>query len=249
MLERLANLQVVLVRPKFPENIGAAARAMANMGLGGLRLVAPERPWPEPMERLASSPGLPVLAAMAVHDGLEAALADCVAAVAFTARLGRRRGRLMSPRRLAPTVLDLAAQGRVALVFGPEDKGLTTEEVDSCGHTCRIPTTEAASLNLAQAVLVMAYELRQAALQASETEEPSAPRPASLKELDGLKDHLTQALVALGTIPADNPRHFFRPFKVSLERAGLTSREVRAWRGLARQALWLAGQVKGGKPQ
>ncbi len=249
MLERLSNIQVVLVRSKFPENIGAAARAIANMGLGGLRLVAPERLWPEPMARLASSGGQAVLAAMQVYPDLASALGDCLAALATTARVGRRRGRLSSPRRLAPQMLELAEMGKVALVFGPEDKGLSTEEVDACGFTCSIPTAEAASLNVAQAVVVLAYEMRQAALEASEEGlgAPTRPKPASLEELEGLKQHLQEALVEMGAISPENPAHFFRPFKTTLERSGITSREVRAWHGLARQALWLSGQIKKGR--
>ncbi|MFZ5586033.1 MAG: RNA methyltransferase [Thermodesulfobacteriota bacterium] len=247
MQDLLANLCVVLVRTKFPENIGSAARAMANMGVNDLRLAAPERLWPEPMARLASSGGAPVLAGLRVYEDLAAATADCALAVATTARVGRRRGRLTSPRQAAPAILDWAARGRVAIVFGPEDKGLDTAEVDACGLTVCIPTAAAYSLNLAQAVLVLAYEVFMAALEGRRGDEaaaPASPRPASLAELDGLKAHLKEALVALGAIPADNPDHFFRPFKATLERAGVTSREARAWRGLARQALWLAGQIK-----
>ena len=246
MLERLENIVIVLARPKFPENIGAAARVVANMGLGGLRVVAPERPWPEPMARLATEAGAAVLAGMGTHAGLAEALSDCTLAMATTARQGRRRGRLTTPRQAAPQALAAAAAGRVALVFGPEDKGLNTEDVDLCGLSVCIPTAQASSLNLAQAVMVLAYEMRQAALE----EEGRAagpnprPQPATLQELEGLKGHLKQALVAIGSIPAANPDHFFRPFKAPLERGGITTREVRAWRGLARQILWLKGQLK-----
>ncbi|MBI4797761.1 MAG: RNA methyltransferase [Desulfarculus sp.] len=246
MLERLGNIVMVLCRPKFPENIGAAARAVANMGLGGLSVVAPERPWPEPMARLATEAGAGVLKAMRTHDHLAEALEDCNLAIATTARQGRRRGRLTTPRQAAPQALLAAGQGRVAVVFGPEDKGLNTEEVDLCGLSVCIPTDRASSLNLAQAVMVLAYELRQAALEgAGLAAGPGArPQPATLKELEGLKSHLKQALVAVGSIPADNPDHFFRPFKAPLERGGITTREVRAWRGLARQILWLRGRIK-----
>ncbi len=247
MLGRLQNLQVVLVRPRFPENIGAAARAVANMGLGGLRVVAPARLWPEPMHRLASRHGRPVLEKMLVVESLDQALADCVAAAATTARVGRNRGRLASPRRAAGRLLEWAAQGPVGLVFGPEDRGLSTRELDACFVSVCIPTSAQASLNLAQAVVVMAYELRCAALEAGAGDGgrgSTPPRPASLAEMQGLHRHLKEALTALGTLRADNPDHFYRPFKAVLERAGLTSREVRAWRGLARQALWLWGQLK-----
>jgi tRNA/rRNA methyltransferase len=217
------------------------------MGLGGLTVVAPQRLWPEPMRRLASRHGEPVLEGMRVAHTLEEALADCVAAAATTARVGRNRGRLASPRRAAGRLLEWAAQGPVGLVFGPEDRGLSTGELDACFISICIPTTDQASLNLAQAVVVLAYELRSAALEAPPAgagDRGSPPRPASMAELHGLHRHLKEALTALGALRADNPDHFYRPFKAVLERAGLTSREVRAWRGLARQALWLRGQLK-----
>jgi len=244
----LEQVRVVLVRPRFPENIGAAARAVANFGLGGLRVVAPQRLWQEPMRRLASRGGRPVLEAMGVYQRLEEALGDCVAAFATTARRGSRRGGLWAPRQAAPLALEQAARGPVALVFGPEDRGLTTAEVDACRETICIPTAGASSLNLAQAVVVVAYELHLAALeQAGQSRSrPLGPPPAGLGELEGLKAHLKQALVAMGVIPADNPDHFFRPFKNVLERAGLSSREVRALHGIARQALWLAGRRERG---
>ncbi|MEW5912959.1 MAG: TrmH family RNA methyltransferase [Thermodesulfobacteriota bacterium] len=240
----LSNLVIVLVRPRFPKNIGAAARAGANLGLGGLRVVEPLRLWPEPMQRLAGSQGRPLLEALQVVGSLEEALADTVGAAATTARDGYKRGRLLSPRQAAPELLTWAGQGRVALVFGPEDRGLTTAELDRCQLGVSIPTTEASSLNLAQAVVVLAYELRMAALTDQALRRPGPP-PASLEDLAGLREHLLKALVAIGTLPADNPEHFFRPIKAGLERARLSSREVRALRGIARQMLWLAGRTQG----
>jgi tRNA/rRNA methyltransferase len=239
----LSHILVVLVRPRFPENIGAAARAVANMGLGGLRAVEPLRLWEEPMRRLATSQGQTVLDDMGVFDTLEDALADTVGAAATTARVGYKRGRLLEPRQAAPEVLAWASEGKVALVFGPEDRGLTTAELDRCQMGVCIPTAEASSLNLAQAVVVLAYELRIAALEAAGPR-AAGPRPASLGEVDGLKNHLMEALVAIGTLPADNSEHFFRPMKNGIERARLSSREVRSLRGIARQILWLAGSLE-----
>ncbi len=242
----LANLHVVLVRPRFPENIGAAARAIANLGLGGLRVVAPARLWAEPMRRLATERGEPVLAAMGEFASLEAALADCVGAAATTARQGARRGDLLAPRAALPRVLAWAREGRAALVFGPEDKGLETQELDRCQLTISIPTTESYSLNLAQAVVVLAYEARTAALAGEDPAAPEAPRRsrAPLGAVLGLYHHLTEALVALGVILPSNPEHFFRPFKQALDRAELSPREVRALHGVARQALWLSRELE-----
>ncbi len=239
----LSPLVVVLVRPRFPENIGAAARVVANMGLGGLRVVEPQRPWEEPMQRLASTCGRAVLAAMEVYDDLESALADTKGAAATTARTGYKRGELISPRRAAPELLAWAQGGKAAIVFGPEDRGLTTPQLDRCQLSVCIPTAQASSLNLAQAVMVMAYELRLAALEAHAA--PAAgPNPASHGEMMGLHRHLMDGLVAIGTLKKDNPEHFYRPIKNVIERGRPSSREVRAMRGIARQMLWAAGQIE-----
>jgi len=239
----LSALVVVLVRPRFPENIGAAARVVANMGLGGLRVVEPQRPWKEPMQRLASTCGRAVLAAMEVYDDLDRALADTVGAAATTARVGYKRGELISPRRAAPELLAWASGGKAAMVFGPEDRGLTTSQLDRCQLSVCIPTADASSLNLAQAVMVMAYELRLAALEAKQAP-PAGPQPASHGEMMGLHRHLMDGLVAIGTLKKDNPAHFYRPIKNVIERGRPSSREVRAMRGIARQMLWLAGQIQ-----
>jgi len=246
MPELLEHLLVVLVRPRFPENIGAAARAVANFGLGGLRVVAPERLWEKPMRRLATEAGAAVLEGMEVFPDLESALADCAGAAATTARRGERRGQLLPPRQAAPAVLALTAGApgaRAALVFGPEDRGLDNRELNLCQLSICIPTTDNASLNLAQAVVVLAYELRVQALAARGRGHPSRPARAPLGEVHALYRHLRQAMDAIGVFRGDNPEHFFRPFQQVLDRAGLTSREVRSLHGLARQVLWLKGEL------
>jgi tRNA/rRNA methyltransferase len=238
----MQNMLPVLVAPRFPENIGAVARVCANMGLGPMRLVAPERLWAAPMERLATHAGRPWLDSLSVYPDLTAALADCLLAAGASARAGKDRGFLTTPRQAAPHILTRAAQGRVALVFGPEDSGLTTSDLDLCSLTITIPTAGHASLNLGQAVMVLAYELR---LQAAAQPAPAPARviPAPLGEQLSLRRHLQQAFAAIKVINPDNPEHFMRPYKLSLERAGLSRREVRAWRGLARKILWLSRQL------
>lgn len=249
MLDRLAQIKIILVRPRFPENIGSAARAAANMGLGGLAVVQPERLWPDPMRRLASSCGVKVLADLQVCDDLPQALADCTAAAATTARRGRDRGLLMTPRQAAPQILGWTDDGKVGMVFGPEDRGLTTEELDACMASVCIPTSKDSSLNLAQAVMVLGYELRMAALEAGaareDTPKKSARRqPAGMDEMAALHHHLKEALAAMDVVLPDNPDHFYRPIKNVLERARPTSAEVRALHGIARQGLWFSRQVK-----
>lgn len=241
--EMLANICVVLVRPRVPENIGSAARAIANMGLGQLRLVMPENFRIRSIHALATACGRPVLEGLDIFPTLSDALSDCTSVVVTTARQGTKRGRLVAPRQAAPRMLQWAAQGRTALVFGPEDRGLTTAEIDTGRLSLTIPTSTGSSLNLAQAIMVVAYELRMAALE-QRALRPVEAKAAPNMELEGLKEHLKEALVAIGTLPAENTDHFFRPFKQSLENARLTSRQIRALRGIARQVLWMVGQLK-----
>lgn len=244
MLDELKNIVVVLVQPRFPENIGSAARVVANMGLGGLRVIMPEKYRFKSMRALAAGAGAKVLEQMTIHLDLQEALADTIAAYATTARQGEKRGRLASPQNAAPEIIAHAKQGTTALVFGREDRGLTTEEVDACRLSLTIPTAKASSLNVAQAVVVLAYELRRTAMDMAGLKTRQVrEKPAPLDELNGLKEHLIQALVAIGTLPQKNPSHFFRPMKQALERAEPTSEEVRALRGIARQILWMAGKI------
>lgn len=198
----LARVRVVLVRPREPGNVGSAARVAANFGCGELVLVQPTprrryRPggWkpgdpdpaigPEPMTQHAmakafAAGGAEMLARARIVDDLGAAIDDCVAAVGYTARARVRREPFpRTPRELAPAVLAKAASGPVALVFGPEDRGLTNRDLDRCTLLSHIPAHSAYPvLNLAASVAVALYEL-------------AAARPTGLDpvELASLADH------------------------------------------------------------
>ena len=154
---------VVLCRPQKLVNIAGTIRAMKNMGLLRLRLVRPAEYDPADIEGIAHR-SADVLAATTLHASLDDALADAVYVAGTTARTRELAHPSMStPREAAPDLLARAAQGPVALVFGSEDNGLTAEELDRCHCVLRIPTDPTyRSLNLAQAVLIVAYELWQA---------------------------------------------------------------------------------------
>jgi len=185
----MASIRIVLCRPGHPGNIGAAARAMKTMGLADLRLVAPQRPI-APEDQWMATHGADVLASARTHATLAEAIADCTAAFALSAR----------PREWSPQVLDVrAAAGRavahdapVAFVFGNETAGLTNDELFACQHLVHIPADpKASSLNLAQAVQVVAYELYVAsgvAIPAGRAE-----RLATVADLEGLYGHLEAA--------------------------------------------------------
>jgi tRNA/rRNA methyltransferase len=241
------HIDVVLAGPQKSENIGAAARAMANMGLGRLVLVRPRSLNRDIMESTATCHALGVLAEMVVHEDLGRALAPYGLVVGTTARTGRHRGPFYTPRQLAPLLLANAegeAAGPVALLFGPERMGLATEDLRLCQKVVRIPTDrpETSSLNLAQAVLLLGYELL---LASGAAPEPPAVRPAAQAEVAGMYADLGDLLLRIGFLPADNPEHWLMNIKKIFNRSLLTSGECNLWRGVCRQARWaLANQAR-----
>jgi len=185
----MARIRIVLCRPGHPGNIGAAARAMKTMALTDLRLVAPQRPV-APQDEWMATHGADVLASARTHATLAEAIADCTAAFALSAR----------PREWSPQVLDVRAAAEravshdapVAFVFGNETAGLTNDELFACQYLVHIPADpRSSSLNLAQAVQVVAYEL----YVASGAAIPSgrAERLATVEDLEGLYGHLESA--------------------------------------------------------
>ena len=190
----MQRTRIVLCRPSHPGNIGAAARAMKTMGLTDLRLISPQR-YPAPEAEWMATNAIDVLKAATIHSSLADSIRDCVAAFAMSAR----------PREWSPQVLDargaaaraMELEGDVAFVFGNESAGLTNEEMFACQFLVHIPANpKFSSLNLAQAVQVVAYELR----MVSENSIPSAreERLASVEDREGLFAHLEQAAVASG---------------------------------------------------
>jgi tRNA/rRNA methyltransferase len=187
-------IRFVLCRPSHPGNIGSAARAMKTMGFSDLRLVAPERYPAKEAQWMATNAG-DVLENARVYPVLEDSIKDCVAAFALSAR-----GREWSPQ-----VLDVRSaaakatqmQGPVAFVFGNETAGLTNEEMFACQHLVHIPASkDFSSLNLAQAVQVVAYELHLAvdgAMPFARSE-----KPATVEDLEGLYAHLEEAAITSG---------------------------------------------------
>jgi tRNA/rRNA methyltransferase len=246
---------IVLFKPKSSGNIGAAARALKNMGLTDLRLVAPIR-----FNRRAA-------ATMAVHAGdilenariypdLVSALEDCTLTVGTTCRPGPYRSSAKTLPEIAAEISLASATNRVAIIFGPEDFGLTNQELKLCHRLLTIPTApEYPSLNLAQAVMVVAYELMMAARARGSADEnvdrsglergsdPSQSEPlqrAPAAAVDAMMERLASALVSIGFISADNPDHIMFAIRNMLGRSGVSPRELDILNGLARQIGWFA---------
>ncbi len=236
----LANVRVVLVRPKGAANVGAVARAMKNMGLGELVLVEP-RLADTPLARALAVHADDVLGAARETASLAEAVADCALVVGTTAHAGPYRVRPQSPREAAAEIVARAASQHVALVFGPEDHGLSNDDLKGCQRLLTIPTApEYPSLNLAQAVMVCAYELCVAAAGATEAE--AATELASSERIALLLERLEQALSSLGFLAEQNPDHIMHALRSILGRAGLDEREVRILLALAGKIEWAVGR-------
>jgi len=220
--------RLVLMRPRNAENLGAAARAMKNCGLGEWTWVAPHVEDLTPARRLAVH-AEDVLDGALRRDTLADAVADCVWVVGTSSRKveGKRR---LSPRAVAEELVTRGRQGPVAIVFGDERSGLTNEEIERCHDLSAVPTDPGQpSINLAQAVLLYAYEIRIAALAAA----PPAPAPlaqaATDSELAALESTLGAALKHSGFLVQDG-RHGLRDLFAPLKRARLSKREAALWR-------------------
>jgi tRNA/rRNA methyltransferase len=235
----LDHVAVVLNKPHHPENIGAAARAACNMGINQLVVVNPENFDLDRVLTLATHAAAGVVATMARYDDLAAALAPFSFVVGTTARLGGERQRVSSPDQVAQLLVPISQQNRVALLFGPEDRGLTNEEIRLCHLLVNIPTAEFSSLNLAQAVMVLCYELFRTHLP-----EPKAiaPRLATRIELDGMYDQIKDILVRINYIQPENPDYWMNKLRHFFSRLPLRAGEVSIIRGICRQIEWYSGK-------
>jgi tRNA/rRNA methyltransferase len=232
----LQSVRIVLVRPRGGENVGAAARAMKNMGFRSLVLVDPDlrrRFWAQAMAVHAGD----VLESARTVDSLSEAVADCGFVVGTTCRGGPYRRPATAPGAMAVEILAHAHNGPVALLFGPEDHGLTNSDLRYCQRLITIPTAvEYPSLNLAQAVLLCCYEIRQAACSGREI--PQREPLALAADVDFAFARLQESLLRIGFLHPDNPEHIMFAFRRVFGRAGLEERDVRILLGLARQIEW-----------
>src|SRR5215510_8827194 len=220
-----AQITVILVRPQSPGNIGAAARAMHNMGLHRLALVAPVH-FPHAEARMMACHAEHLLHQAEVYDSVAAAVATCHWLIGTSARRREYRHAPLTPRELAHKLPALAAQHlHIGILFGPEDTGLTTVELDLCNDLVVIPTVaEATSLNLAQAVLILGYEIMHVSYQASIQQ---APPLAALDEIEEMYGHFRKAFSIHGFSGSHAIERSLMGLRRICERAGLERRDVR----------------------
>ena len=222
---------IILVRPQLGENIGKAARAMLNFGLVDLRLVAPRDGWPNPDAGPAASGADMVLEHARVFDSVADATADCTHVYATTVRKRGVTKPVVDPEQAAREIH--VASGRSAILFGPERSGLETDDVAIARTIITVPINpEFGSLNLAQAVILIAYEWSKG-LKLAQPPATALDPPAPQEELDGLVNHLDAMLEDAGYFfPPDRAHVTKRTLRSLLTKPGWDSQEIRTLRGV-----------------
>jgi tRNA/rRNA methyltransferase len=229
------NITIILVDTKIPENIGAAARAINNMGIERLILVNPKRIDRDRMLKSATVHSERIIDSIEIYSDLKDAIGRFGFIVGTTARLGTFRPAMTAPESLAQRLVDISQNNEIAILFGSEDKGLSNEHLQYCHTITTIPTSEFTSLNLAQAVLIVCYEIFKASVINSES---SIPRLANSFELEGMYDHLNDVLLKIGYLNPQNPTLWMLYVRRFFSRIQLRAREVRLIRGICRQIAW-----------
>jgi tRNA/rRNA methyltransferase/tRNA (cytidine32/uridine32-2'-O)-methyltransferase len=230
----LSGVHVVLDQPQDPVNIASTVRAMKNMGLRSLRLVDPVAYDPTRIEGVAHDTRDIVEGIRHFHS-LEDAVADCVRVAGFSARRRAAKRERATPEEAARDLVAAAGSGPVAIVFGREDKGLSNAALDRAHVVVTIPTTSHASLNLAQAVLIAAYELHLAAVDATRELEPprkDAP-PATARQFEQLFTQADRALTAIDFYKSRYPELILRTVRSLAFRARPDAREIELLRAMA----------------
>jgi tRNA/rRNA methyltransferase len=232
MPDRVNEIDVVLVRPLRPANVAAACRALKNMGQQSLVLV--QAPAIDAEARALAYGAWDVLDGARREKDLRSAVARATFVVGTS---GKSHENAWSPRRLAAESASRAQGGRTAVVFGPEASGLTLDELQLCHEVVHIPTSPAhPSLNLAQAVLIVAYEIFLAPGPAEGNVPVEVPAPAG--EQEAVLRDLREALLAIGFLNPQNPDLLLGEIRRLLARSRPTLREASLLRGLARQIRW-----------
>lgn len=235
---RLARISVILYEPQDPVNIAATVRAMKNMGVASLRLVRPVTYDPVRLEGIAHDTW-DVIDGIEHYDDFDSAAADCVRLLGFTARRRAAKWQLLEPKGAAEDALAYVEHGRVGIVFGREDTGLPNEILDRIHAAVTIPTTEHASLNLAQAVLIALYELHLASGDATRTlrgPRKEAPPPTT-ELLERYFSELHRSLDAIQFFKTRYPEHIMRSLRALTFRAAPDDRELSLLRAMALEVV------------
>ena len=230
----LNSISIILVRPKFHENIGSVARAMKNMGLNQLILVDGCSPLHMNAYRLASG-AEDILERTEEFSTLREAISEMGCVVGTTSRSGKERSPLLTPKALLKRLIPLSAKNSIGLVFGSEREGLTNDELALCHLYVRIPSSESfSSLNLAQAVMVLCYEL----FQFSMAIQKHPIQLAKAEQLERMFEHMERTLLNIGFLDAKNPKRIMRVLRRLLGRSEMEEREVQILQGIWSRMDW-----------
>ncbi|MBI3940277.1 MAG: TrmJ/YjtD family RNA methyltransferase [Acidobacteria bacterium] len=230
----------ILVRPQFSGNLGSIARVLRNFGQKELRLVSPAARWTEEARRMAVGAD-PLVEQAQRFTSLEEAVADLQWTLATASLRARSRAEGIPLRQAMPRIAKRAQANRLGFVFGPEASGLTAREIGLCRSLVYIPASRShPTLNLAQAVAIVAYELFLTVVTARR-----ARSLASSASMEGMFSHLQEALFQIGFLHENNPDRMLRLICRILSRAELSEGEVVIMRGIFRQILWAAKKNDG----
>jgi tRNA (cytidine32/uridine32-2'-O)-methyltransferase len=242
----LESVKVVLMGTSHPGNIGAVARAIKNMGITRLALVAP-RAMPDDSSFGRAAGAADILDSLQVFDSLQSAVAGCSLVVGASARNRKIPWPVMNPRDCAGEICRIATSSPVAVVFGREDRGLTNEELQQCNFHVHIPSNpEFSSLNLAMAVQVVCYEIRLKYLEMLEdsksrphlssirgaTDAGWGERPATAEELESFFEHLEHTIIGTGFLDPQNPRQLMSRLRRLFMRSLMDKVEINILRGI-----------------
>lgn len=239
MEKLLGNLAVILVRPKYPENIGAAARIAHNLGISRFIIVTQSEHDRGKVLMMATHNARSLIESMEVYATLDQALSGFSYVVAATARGGRRRRIMTKPREMVPLVVSKLGQNKTALLFGPEDRGLENDDLKAANLLVSIPTSEFSSLNLAQAVGIICYEIYYGILHNNGGPKIFSPKRATVFEMEGMYSHLEKVLYRIGFLKKDENNYWMGSIRNFLGRIDLRAREAKIIRGICRQFLCL----------
>jgi tRNA/rRNA methyltransferase len=232
----LDNIAIVLVNPKYPENIGSAARAAWNMGITRIIVVADEYPDHGQMVKLATHNAAHLIDAMEFHENLGDALKPFSRIIGTTARKGRHRGPGNSPRDIMKTILPLLQKNQIAFLFGAEDRGLTNDDLKYCQLRSAIPTADFSSLNLAQAVAIHCYEIFHAVVHEQKAT-TSNPKLASSWEVENMYEAMESSLNHIDFLQEKSHTYYMRNIRQFFGRMQLKSKETKLIHGICRQFL------------
>ncbi len=241
----LRNSAIILVRPRYPENVGAAARTAYNFGVPRVIVVCDKRPDQERMLKMATHKAAHLIEEMETFQDTGAAVAPFHFLVGTTARQGKHRLREQSPRQVLGEVAPLLSSNKIGLLFGPENTGLTNYDLDFCQYTSTVPTEGFSSLNLAQAVAIHCYELYTAATEITKNhldsdgdDNDAGGEYANSFEMQSMYGHIEEVLTEITFLKDRKHALWMRNIRQFLGRIQIKKKEASIIRGVCRKFLW-----------